>query len=87
MPRPAPDPDPCLSNTQQFSGFTELLDAFARDVHHAVRLLDVDAVLVGVAGPVVHNTARLTNIPWDVRCDAAAVTARFLRATPCPAGE
>jgi len=49
-----------------------VLDAFARDVHQPFAL---DAAALGVAGPVVDNTARLTNVPWDI--SAASVTARF----------
>jgi glucokinase len=58
--------------TQTFASFTEVLDAFARDVHQPFAL---DAAVLGAAGPVIDNTARLTNIPWDI--SAGAVTARF----------
>ena len=73
--RGLPRPRPILTHvysTHTFSGFTELLDAFARDVHQPFAL---DAAVLGVAGPVVDNSARLTNIPWSI--DAAAITARF----------
>jgi glucokinase len=36
---------------------------------------DVDASAAGVAGPVIDNRARLTNVPWDV--SASDITARF----------
>jgi glucokinase len=49
--------------TQEFDRFTAILDAFARDVGKPLR---VDAAAVGVAGPIVDQHARLTNIPWDV---------------------
>src|SRR5688572_1896350 len=49
--------------TNTFSSFGAMLDAFARDVGAALTL---DAAVVGVAGPVVANTARLTNIAWDI---------------------
>jgi glucokinase len=58
--------------TNDFGSFTAILDAFARDVHQPFAL---DAAALGVAGPVVDNTARLTNVPWDI--SAASVTARF----------
>jgi glucokinase len=58
--------------TNDFGSFTAILDAFARDVHQPFAL---DAAAVGVAGPVVGNTARLTNITWDI--SAAEITARF----------
>jgi len=50
-----------LTNT--FSSFDAILDAFTRDVGAP---FVVDAVVAGVAGPVVGGVARLTNIIWDV---------------------
>ena len=73
--RAIPRPRPIVIHaytTLDFAGLTEVLDAFARDVHQPFAL---DAATLGVAGPVVNNTARLTNIPWDI--SAASVTARF----------
>jgi len=73
--RGIPRPRPIVIHayrTLEFASLTELLDAFARDVHQPFAL---DAAALGVAGPVVNNTARLTNIPWDI--SAASVTARF----------
>src|SRR4051794_24813208 len=64
--------------TQTFASFTEVLDAFAQDVHQPFAL---DTAVLGVAGPVINNTARLTNIPWDI--SAAAVTTRFGAARVC----
>lgn len=58
--------------TNEFASFTALLDAFAHDVHGP---FIIDAAAIGVAGPVVGNSARLTNISWDIA--AAEVTARF----------
>jgi glucokinase len=58
--------------TSDFPSFTAILDAFARDTGDP---LHVDAVAVGVAGPVVGNVARLTNIRWDI--SAAEITARL----------
>ena len=49
--------------TQEFNSFTAILDAFARDEG---RPIAVDAVAVGVAGPIVDRHAHLTNIAWDV---------------------
>jgi glucokinase len=49
--------------TSAFQSFTAILDAFARDVQ---RPLTVDAAALGVAGPVVGTSARLTNISWDI---------------------
>ena len=49
--------------TNAFASFGEILDTFARDLGRTVR---VDAAAIGVAGPVVANRARLTNIPWDI---------------------
>jgi glucokinase len=49
--------------TQEFDSFTAILDAFAREVG---KPLQIDAAAVGVAGPIVDQYARLTNIPWDV---------------------
>jgi glucokinase len=49
--------------TQEFDSFTAILDAFARD---AGRRLAIDAAAIGVAGPIIDQTGRLTNIAWDV---------------------
>ena len=49
-----------------------MLDQFERDLGHRIR---VDAVAVGVAGPVVANVARLTNITWDI--SASEITTRI----------
>src|SRR5688572_33354095 len=58
--------------TTDFSNFTAILDAFARDLGHPI---DADVVAAGVAGPVVANRATLTNIAWDI--SAAEITARL----------
>lgn len=49
--------------TQEFDSFTAILDAFAREVGEG---LAIDAAAVGVAGPIVDQHAKLTNIAWDV---------------------
>ena len=58
--------------TTTFDSFTAILDAFLRDL---ARPVTIDAVTIGVAGPVVSNRARLTNIPWDI--SAGEITARL----------
>lgn len=58
--------------TQEFDSLTAMLDAFAADVGRATA---IDAVAVGVAGPIVNQQARLTNIAWDV--SAAEMTRRL----------
>ena len=50
-------------STTDFDSFTDILDAFSRDIGRRILL---DAVAVGVAGPVVGGRARLTNIAWDI---------------------
>jgi glucokinase len=52
--------------TQEFVSFTAILDAFARDVGTMVK---IKAAAVGVAGPVVEQRARLTNVHWDVTAE------------------
>src|SRR5690349_15017654 len=58
--------------TNNFGSFTEILDAFASDVRQP---FIVDAAVAGVAGPVVDERARLTNIDWDV--SASEICSRF----------
>jgi glucokinase len=58
--------------TQAFPTFTAILTQFARDLHQPVL---IEAAVVGVAGPVVANRARLTNIVWDIAADE--ITACF----------
>ena len=49
--------------TNTYRSFTEILSAFARDVPCPS---GVAGAAVGVAGPVVGDRARLTNIEWDI---------------------
>jgi len=49
--------------TNAYTSFTAILDTFDRTVR---RIRGVDAVAVGVAGPVIGGVSRLTNIPWDI---------------------
>ena len=49
--------------TNEFTSFNQILDSFAADVGAA---FVVEAAAAGVAGPVVGDVARLTNIDWDV---------------------
>jgi glucokinase len=58
--------------TNDHESFTDILNAFARDVP---RPFTVTAAAVGVAGPVIARRARLTNIAWDIAADE--ITARF----------
>ena len=59
-------------STSDFPSFSAILDAFASDIDRPMR---IDAVAAGVAGPVVGNVARLTNIAWDI--SAAEIAARL----------
>jgi glucokinase len=56
-------------STTAFPSFDDLLDAFARDVGGMPRL---EAIALGVAGPVVGRVARLTNHTWAVDADEIA---------------
>lgn len=58
--------------TTEFDSFTAILDAFEREVNLT---FTVDAAAAGVAGPVIGDTARLTNIAWDV--SASEIASRF----------
>ena len=49
--------------TTAYSSFLEMLDAFRRDVPPSARLR---AAAFGVAGPVVHDRAKLTNVGWTI---------------------
>ena len=70
-PRPTPIATRAYPTTA-YRSFTEILDAFARDVPRNGK---VDAFVSGVAGPVVGDTAQLTNIPWDVNTAEMAASA------------
>ena len=56
--------------TNEFSSFTEILHAFSRDVRP---LSAIEAVAVGVAGPVVNQRASLTNVGFEI--SAVEITA------------
>ena len=49
--------------TRTFARFLDILETFLRDEPHA---RDIDAIALGVAGPVAANRARLTNVGLDV---------------------
>ncbi|HKH70080.1 MAG TPA: glucokinase [Vicinamibacterales bacterium] len=70
-PRPAPQAVHSYA-TASFASFADILDAFARDVNHP---LTVEAVALGVAGPVVDNRAMLTNVGLEI--GAMEIGARF----------
>src|SRR5439155_25131430 len=53
--------------TQDFASFPAILDAFALDIGLAFA---VDAVGIGVAGPIVNRAAKLTNVDFDVSASA-----------------
>jgi len=59
-------------STTAFASFAELLAAFVRDLGAPPRL---DAIALGVAGPVVGRVARLTNHTWAVDADEIAAWA------------
>jgi glucokinase len=59
--------------TLDFPDLPAVISAFASD--ERVTGTAVDAACFGVAGPVLGQTASLTNVPW--RIDAAAVAAAF----------
>lgn len=48
--------------TTSFSSFIEILDEFVREMRSG----PIRAAAFGVAGPVVHDNAKLTNIGWNV---------------------
>jgi glucokinase len=58
--------------TDAYRNFTEMLDEFERSIGTP---LEVDAAVAGVAGPVVANRARLTNVAWDIT--AVEIAARI----------
>jgi glucokinase len=49
--------------TTSFSSFSEVLDQFGRDVQMPGQ---IDSVAFGVAGPVLHDRAKLTSQQWDI---------------------
>jgi glucokinase len=55
--------------TTAFASFGEVIDAFGRDLGGLPRL---EAIALGVAGPVVGRVARLTNYTWSVDADEIA---------------
>jgi glucokinase len=55
--------------TNTYASFGEILDAFTHDLGSAVR---IEAAAIGVAGPVVAQRARLTNIVWDISANDIA---------------
>jgi glucokinase len=52
--------------TQRHASFEDVLATFIRDMDAP----QVDAIAVAVAGPVIGQRARLTNVAWDVSAEA-----------------
>jgi glucokinase len=55
--------------TRTFTRFLDILETFARDEPHC---RDIEAIALGVAGPVAANRARLTNVGLEVIGDEIA---------------
>jgi glucokinase len=49
--------------TASFNSFSDVLDQFAKEVSLPTA---IDSVAIGVAGPVLHERATLTNRGWDI---------------------
>jgi glucokinase len=52
--------------TTSYQTFEGMLDDFSKDVGVPLR---IDAAAIGVAGPVMHDRARLTNVDWHISVD------------------
>ncbi len=61
-PRPVPIASRSYSTTA-FGSFREILDSFSRDIPQP---FSIEAAAVGVAGPVIARSAKLTNVDWNV---------------------
>jgi glucokinase len=59
--------------TLAYDDLPAMISEFMRD--GALHGVAIDAACFGVAGPVIDDTAELTNVPWQV--DAASVARRF----------
>jgi glucokinase len=53
----------CSYPTNRYRSFVEILSEFDREIG---RSSAVDAVAVGVAGPVIGGVSKLTNVAWDI---------------------
>ncbi|MGH9346301.1 MAG: glucokinase [Vicinamibacterales bacterium] len=53
-------------STRDFRSFTDMLQAFARDVRPPE---PIEAAAIGVAGPVVNGRAQLTNVAFEIAVD------------------
>ena len=62
--------------TAEFDGLPAIVSAFLAS---QTREPHLDTVCIGVAGPVVRQVARLTNVPWDASADELARTCRTTR--------
>ena len=63
--------------TNEFSSFTEILQTFTRDAKPST----IEAVAVGVAGPVVNQRANLTNVGFDISAQEITAWRGAIRAT------
>ena len=62
--------------SQRYATFEEILSAFVADLGG----VSVDAAAIGVAGPILQQTARLTNIDWEVSASGISALKPFPRA-------
>ncbi len=70
--RDVPRPRPVTTReyeTQRHDTFAAILSSFVREAAPPT----IEAIAVGVAGPVVKQSARLTNVTWDVSAAAISV--------------
>jgi glucokinase len=70
--RPTPEPIPSLSDLQE-PGDSD--DTAAPDKTEPARPLLIEAACMGVAGPVIDNRCRTTNLPWVI--DGPAIGEQF----------
>src|SRR5436190_23229656 len=59
-------------STPDFDNLTAMIEDFARTAGPSSR---IEAACFGVAGPVIGNAGRLTNVPW--RVDGDEIAGRF----------
>ena len=59
-------------STLDYAGLPEIVDVFLAEQHAAAT---IERATFGVAGPVIDQSAEMTNVPW--RVDAAELSARF----------
>ncbi|HOM99381.1 MAG TPA: glucokinase [Acidobacteriota bacterium] len=60
--------------SREFPSLAAAVEQFRKDASQATRINSIEAACFGIAGPVVRQTVRTTNLPWQISAEELAAT-------------